>query len=176
MCVVMSDLLCVPFHCSAYEYWHKQKGLLCVVRIGAMCYRGHLIDMSTLYHLISEFCLVVKLSSNIVTENCRRIWVLSSMTAHVLPLWFPAVSNARGTDPKSHNHVWTVDSKQARQGPCCYDFIDYWRCEFELSFYPRAFVGPGKGPSPNLTSSLPVIMLNCHFSWTDELEWHTVTI
>ena len=37
MCIVMSDLLCVPFRCSAYEYWHKQKGLLCVERIGARC-------------------------------------------------------------------------------------------------------------------------------------------
>ena len=61
--------------------------------------------MSTLYYLISEFCLVVKIYSNIVTENCRRIWVLSSMTAHVLPLWFPAVSNARGMDPKSHRYT-----------------------------------------------------------------------
>ena len=80
--------------------------------------------MSTLYYLISEVCLVVKISSNIVTENCRRIWVLSSMTAHVLPLWFPAVSNARGTDPKSHRYTTTCGQLTAnRRGRARVDMI-----------------------------------------------------
>ena len=81
-----------------------------------LCYRGHLIDMSTLYYLISELCLVVKISSNIVTENCCRIWVLSSMTAHVLPLWFPAASDARGTDPKSHRYTTCGQLTANRRG------------------------------------------------------------
>ena len=58
--------------------------------------------------MISEFCLVVKLSSNIVTENCRRIWVLSSMTAHVLPLIPGCVQCTwHGPEESQVHHVWT---------------------------------------------------------------------
>ena len=87
-----------------------------------LCYRGHLIDMSTLYYLLSEFCLVVKISSNIVTENCRRIWFCLRWQS-MFCLWFPAVSNARGTDPKSHRYTACGQLTANRRGRARVDII-----------------------------------------------------
>ena len=169
-CIVISDLLCVPYHCSAYEYQHKQKGLLCAERMGVRFVslsRPFNRHINSIY-LISEFCLVVKISSNIVTEKCRQVWVLSSMTAHVLPLRFPAVSKhvARTQTVTGTPRVRTVDLLTAnRRGRASVVLIllTLW---IWVIIYPCAFVGPGKDPSSNLTPPLPVIMLNCHFTWT----------
>ena len=77
-------------------------------------------------YLRSKFYLIVMISFDVATTNYNQVWLLSAMTACVLPLRLPAIDLT--CTWTGSGHTWQLTGPA---GPdcCCWNRID-WHCEF----------------------------------------------